>query len=359
MTIAAVRHEFATLLLQWHELENKRCMPWKEEKDPYKIWLSEIILQQTRVEQGMQYYLKFIGQFPTIQHLAEAPADEIFKLWEGLGYYSRCKNLIHTAKYISDELNGIFPDSYDEIIRLKGIGPYTAAAISSFAYNSDHAVVDGNVNRVLARYYGIRTAIDSNQGKVEMNSIANKILPKGMSALFNQAIMDFGATICKPKQPLCGSCTMHNTCKAFKHDIVDKLPIKAKSLIKKHRWFHYVVIRSKGKFLIRKRTDTDIWQSLHEFLLIETNRGVVTYDILQSQELRPFLIKKHKWLGTPETIVQQLTHQTIHATFYKVETSASHVPKGMLWVNRKELERLAFPRVINDFMKRAPVDNFL
>ena len=201
---------FSKNILHWHKNINKRLMPWKEEKNPYKIWLSEIILQQTRVQQGLSYYNKFVFKYPTINNLAEATEQEVFKMWEGLGYYTRCKNLIATARFISFELKGIFPTNYDDILKLKGVGPYTAAAIASFAYNLPNAVVDGNVLRILARFFGDHTPIDSTIGKKNYNILAQQLMYKAPPANYNQAIMDFGATVCKPQLPLCVDCILNN-----------------------------------------------------------------------------------------------------------------------------------------------------
>ena len=248
-------------------------MPWKGEKDPYKIWVSEIILQQTRVEQGLAYYNRFIKTFPTVHHLAKAPETTIFKLWEGLGYYTRCKNLIATAKYISKELNGKFPNKYDEILKLKGIGPYTAAAIGSFAFNLPHAVVDGNVFRVLARFFGIKTATDTTEGKKIFTALANELLDKKQPGIYNQALMDFGAMICKPQQPLCMECPLKTGCVAYLHDLITVLPIKEKTITKKPRWLYYIIIEHNGKVYVRKRSEKDIWQNLYEFVLLKMIRS--------------------------------------------------------------------------------------
>jgi A/G-specific adenine glycosylase len=206
---------FTQQLLKWDKKQNSRAMPWKGEKDPYKIWLSEIILQQTRVEQGLGYYNRFIAEFPTIHDLAKAPETKVFKLWEGLGYYTRCKNIIITARYISSELKGKFPVTYNDILKLKGVGPYTAAAIASFAFNLPHAVVDGNVFRVLARYFGIDTPIDSITGKKNFTVLANELIDKKIPGKYNQALMDFGAVLCKPQQPLCDTCPLKPNCSAY------------------------------------------------------------------------------------------------------------------------------------------------
>ena len=250
-------------------------MPWKAEPDPYKIWLSEIILQQTRVEQGWKYYENFVKAFPTVEHLARAPEQKIFKLWEGLGYYTRCKNLIITAKYISKECGGQFPSTYESILNLKGIGPYTAAAIASFAFQLPHAVVDGNVLRVLARYFGNSTPIDSTEGKKLYTRLATELLDKKEPGRYNQAIMDLGAVICKPQAPLCQQCPQKKDCQAFLHGWSKILPVKEKKLVKKTRWFYYFIITVKDQVLIRKRAAGDIWENLFEFVLFENNSAFI------------------------------------------------------------------------------------
>jgi A/G-specific adenine glycosylase len=274
MKPSANNQYFVNQLLQWNSNHNKRQMPWKGEKDPYKIWLSEIILQQTRVKQGLDYYNRFITAFPDVHVLAKAPETTVFKLWEGLGYYTRCKNLIATANYISGDLKGKFPDVYEEILALKGVGPYTAAAIGSFAFNLPRAVVDGNVFRVLSRYFGIATAIDSIEGKKLFTSLANDLLDKKNPAAYNQALMDFGATICKPQQPLCTVCVLKKKCSALATGSVNQLPAKEKSITKKTRWFYYVVAEYMGKVYVRKREPKDIWENLYEFILVENNQPV-------------------------------------------------------------------------------------
>jgi len=226
---------FTEILLKWNDTLNTRQMPWKGEKDPYKVWLSEIILQQTRVEQGLSYFNKFIQAYPSIESLACAKDEKVFKMWEGLGYYSRCKNLLHTARYISKNLHGCFPAKYEEIKQLKGIGAYTAAAIASFCFNLPYAVVDGNVQRVLARIFGIEKPLDSTEGKKILRCWRKNYCLKKNAALYNQAIMDFGATVCKPALPLCTHCPMNIICEAYKQHKVSLLPIKQKLLFKKNK----------------------------------------------------------------------------------------------------------------------------
>lgn len=346
------RKFFAKKLLAWNESYNDRQMPWKGEKDPYKIWLSEIILQQTRVEQGLAYYNRFITQFPTIQKLAKAPETTVFKLWEGLGYYTRCKNLIATAKYITEELKGKFPDKYEDILALKGIGPYTAAAISSFAFNLPHAVVDGNVFRVLARVFGIATAIDSTEGKKEFTRLANELLDKKQPGIYNQALMDFGATICKPQQPLCAVCPLKPNCSAYLQGMINLLPIKEKSIVKKTRWFYYLLIENNNTLLVRKRGAKDIWENLYEFVLIENDK------ILPLENIKKLPVIKKIFGKTVFEVVQiskpyrqLLTHQTIHGQFIKIAINSALSIPGYEAVSQKKLDKLPFPKFITGYLQ--------
>ena len=269
--------------LRWNKYDNDRVMPWKYEKDPYKIWISEIILQQTRVSQGLEYYNRFIKRFPTAKSIAIAPEHEVFKLWEGLGYYTRCKNIIASAKYISEELKGKFPEMYKDILQLKGIGSYTASAIASFAYNLPYAVLDGNVFRVLSRYFAITIPIDNLQGKKFYGELAYELLDKKLPGVYNQSIMDFGATICKPL-PLCEECPLKSRCQAWLQGIQLQLPIKEKVILKKSRWLYYFVVTYRNKFYVRKREGKDIWQNLFEFILIETAKSLSTKKLLASEK---------------------------------------------------------------------------
>ena len=304
-------------------------MPWKGEKDPYKIWLSEIILQQTRVDQGLSYYQSFITNFPTVHALANAPEEKVFKLWEGLGYYSRCKNLIASAKIISGELNGLFPDTFESIVALKGVGPYTASAIASFAFNQPYAVVDGNVQRVISRYFGITTAVDTNRGKKLYQELAESLLDKKEPGLYNQAIMDFGAIICKPQNPLCPQCPQQGDCVAYKLGSVKELPVKEKKLVKRHRWFYYFMIETSDNIYIRKRTEKDIWQNLHEFVLHETeDPAPFPHEVYLDQ-----IFGDQRYVVTSQSrvYVQQLTHQTIHGRFIHVTVPENVNLPGLLY----------------------------
>lgn len=346
------KKEFSRLLLHWHKHVNKRLMPWKGEKDPYKIWLSEIILQQTRVEQGLPYYEAFVKHYPTVKQLAKANDEQVFKLWEGLGYYSRCRNLLATARIINTEHKGKFPTSYEGILALKGIGPYTASAIASFAYGLPHAVVDGNVFRVLSRYFGMAIAIDTTAGKKQFGTLAEELLYTKDSAAYNQAIMDFGATVCTPKQPQCASCPLATHCIAFKNNLVAELPVKEKKLVKKTRWLYYFIIESQQQCLVQERVEKDIWQNLFEFLLFEVQQPIdLSTEMISTILHEQFQIKNPiiSFISADQT--QQLTHQTLHGRF--IHVSLKSIPahlKTKKWVTQKALSDLAFPRFITRYL---------
>jgi A/G-specific adenine glycosylase len=348
-----IKKNFATLLLKWNREKNNRQMPWKGEKDPYKIWLSEIILQQTRVEQGLSYYNKFIKAFPDINKLAKAPDEKIFKMWEGLGYYTRCRNLIATARYISKERKGKFPDTYDEIKSLKGIGPYTAAAISSFAFNLPHAVVDGNVFRVLARIFGIDKPADSTEGKKYFTLLANELLDKKQPGLYNQAIMDFGAVVCKPAAPLCSNCVFNKTCYAYINNNVAALPVKEKKIIIKKRWLYYLVFEYKNQTAIQQRTAKDIWHSLYEFPVLEAAHELPLKKIIQQAIKNKWIEKDNYELLTVSPLYkQQLSHQLIAGQFIKFQLKTKPVLKNdWLWLTKNRMGKYAFPQFINQYLK--------
>ena len=274
----SAENNFAKRLLNWYQ-NAKRDLPWRNTRDPYRIWLSEIILQQTRVEQGLPYYRRFTENYPTVQDLASAPEDEVMKLWEGLGYYSRARNLHASAKMVSSDMAGDFPDSSDGLRTLKGVGPYTANAIASFAFNEDVAVVDGNVYRVLSRIFNISTPINSSKGKTEFQELANTLLPKGNSADFNQAMMEFGALQCKPN-PNCMTCPFADICQARALDRIAALPVKEKKQAKRERYLNYLLVHDGRNTLLQKRTEKDIWLNLHQFPLFESGTDHLPIDQL-------------------------------------------------------------------------------
>ena len=345
---------FSELLLKWNREQNTRKMPWKGEKDPYKIWLSEIILQQTRVEQGLRYYQNFIKTYPDIHKLAKAPDAAIFKLWEGLGYYTRCRNLIATAHHISKELKGKFPSEYDDIKALKGIGPYTAAAISSFAFNLPHAVVDGNVFRVLARIFGIETPVDTTEGKKKFIALADELLDKKHAGLYNQAIMDFGAVICKPALPLCPTCIFNKTCYAFLNNKTNELPVKEKKIAIRKRWFYFLVMEYKNKIAVRHRIEKDIWQDLFEFPLIEfENESDKNAVIKKAIGMEWITEKKYEILSVSPLLKQKLSHQLISGQFIKLMLSQKPKTKNdWIWIEKKSINEYAFPQFINQYLRK-------
>lgn len=347
---------FTHYLLQWFAT-NHRPMPWKGEKDPYLIWLSEIILQQTRVEQGLPYFEKFKKNYPTVRDLARAPEDEVMKTWEGLGYYSRARNLHAAAKNIAQHLNGIFPKKYSEIRALKGVGPYTAAAIASFAYNLPYAVVDGNVYRVLSRFFGIEEPIDTTAGKKLFAELAQTLLDEEQAGNYNQAIMDFGATHCTPANPACGKCLMQADCTAFQKKMVDKLPIKSKKIQRRQRFFNYLLLNQAGNIYLTKRTEKDIWQNLYEFPMIETEALLEEGEFLKKQK------QWKEWVGVTtakivrvsDPLKQDLTHQRIIARFWEVNIYGEIAEAGewdWIEVSRKNIREFAFPKVIDTYLRQ-------
>ena len=346
--------QFSEILLNW-AASHPRPMPWKGIKNPYFIWLSEIILQQTRVEQGLPYYLKFTKNYPTVKDLADAPEDDIMKCWEGLGYYSRARNLHFAAKYIAYDCGGFFPNTYDNLLKIKGVGDYTASAIASFAFDLPCAVVDGNVYRVLSRIFGIATPIDVPEGQKEFRVLANSLLDSTQSARYNQAIMDFGATQCMPKSPLCATCNFNTSCKAFLENKINILPVKSKKLIKKERFFNYFILKNEGKTCIRKRVEKDIWQDLYEFPMAESEQLWSIEDLLESPIFAKNIEKKHIKISRPYRHV--LTHQNLVAQFFEIEINDDFVVKNTDWlmIFEKDLKKFAFPRLIDLFISEKNV----
>ncbi len=345
---------FRETLLKWYDPE-ARPLPWKEERDPYLIWLSEIILQQTRVAQGKPYFERFKSRYPDIQALAAASEDEVMKLWEGLGYYRRARHLREAARQVVEDGGGNFPDTYSGIRALKGVGPYTAAAIASFAYDLPHAVVDGNVYRVLARFFGIELPVDSAAGKAFFQSLAEKLLDRDRPGLYNQAIMDFGATLCRPRSPLCAECPLSSACVAHGASRQHALPVKRPPAPKKERWFHYLDLRYDDFMFVRKRRGDDIWRDLYELPLVEwPEKGVDADTLFRSEAFR-------SWLGHSQYALrsilpsrkQVLSHQVIRAVFYRLELEEPPRPvhSGLEKVAPESLGRFAFPRLVDCYLR--------
>ena len=343
---------FTSDLLAWDASSNLRKMPWKGEKDPYKIWLSEVILQQTRVDQGLVYYEKFILAFPDVYSLARASEEQLMKMWEGLGYYNRCRNLHSAAKYISNELGGIFPRSFEHLMGLKGVGEYTAAAIASFAYNEPHAVVDGNVYRVLSRVFGVSDAIDSTTGRKVFKQLAGELIDTNQAGRYNQAIMDHGATICKPALPLCDDCPFQKYCVAFQTQELTRFPVKSKKTLVKNRWFYYVIIENGGKIFLTRRTGKDIWSGLYEFYLVErtseTDSNDLVAEIQKRFRIQPSQIAVKK---ISPVMDQKLTHQRIRGQFIRMTVENFPSEGEGQFVSRDELYKYPFPSFINEYIR--------
>ncbi len=348
---------FSNVLITWY-LKNKRELPWRQIKYPYAVWLSEIILQQTRVAQGLPYYLRFVEAFPTVFDLANAPEEDVLKLWQGLGYYSRARNLHASAKYISNELNGEFPKNYKDLLKLKGVGDYTASAISSICYNEKQAVVDGNVYRVLARYFDIDTPINSTAGKAEFRELAQSLIDVENPGTYNQAIMEFGARQCTPQSPDCSICVLNDSCLALKHKKVSELPVKIKGKPIKNRYFNYMVVLSSDavptgrqeKTILQQRTGKGIWQQLYEFPLIESTSEVDLNELKNLQQFKEFsenldILSIIQYNEVSKT--HKLSHQHLHTKFWIVEVANSEEEN---MISTSTLKEYAVPVLIADFV---------
>lgn len=331
-------------LASWYE-QNKRELPWRANQDPYSIWLSEIILQQTRIDQGTAYYLKFIDRFPRIEDLAEAEEDEVLKLWQGLGYYSRARNLLYTAKTIQREFNGVFPKNYEEIKNLKGIGPYTASAIASIAFNQPVAAVDGNVSRVISRLFGIHDPINKPRGFKQIQAIADELLDKSNPGQHNQAMMEFGALQCTPKSPACGECILSVHCSALKEATVDQLPKKEGKVKRRSRYFHYIIVQNGSRIILNQRTKSDIWQGLFEFPMIETKDSRE----LEINEIHEQIDGEIELIRVNETTKHVLSHQDIFARFYHVKAEFKSENKDTISIEK--LHEYALPRLIDRYLE--------
>ena len=307
-------------LLTWYK-ENKRVLPWRKTKKPYEIWLSEVILQQTRVDQGLPYYKKFIKKYPTIHDLADAPIDDVLRTWQGLGYYSRARNLHKCAKLVVEKYGGHFPEELEDLKQLPGIGPYTAAAIASIAFGKKEAVVDGNVIRVITRLFGIEDDINNGKTTKKINDVAGSLISETHPDLFNQAIMEFGALHCTPQNPRCDCCKFALICEARSRGIQNRVPYKLKKLRKRIRYFNYLVITITNRYLLKKRTNNDIWNGLFEFFLIETDQEA-TFDQLKLPDIMSVQSSRWSVSDKSEMYKHLLSHQTIMAKFYIINTSA-------------------------------------
>ncbi|OOQ57897.1 A/G-specific adenine glycosylase [Mucilaginibacter pedocola] len=337
-------------LIGWYEA-NKRDLPWRNTTDAYIIWLSEIILQQTRVEQGLPYFERFADKYPTVSHFAAAPEDDILRLWQGLGYYSRGRNMLKTAQLVQQHYNGVFPTAYEQLIKLKGIGEYTAAAISSFSANEARAVVDGNVYRVLARYFGIDEPINSPKGKKLFQQLANEVLDHERPAQHNQAMMEFGAMLCKPKNPACGICPIRLGCVAFKTNATTSLPVKLKTVKVRKRYFNYLLITEGDKVLLNKRGETDIWANMYDLPLIETDGTVEPHKLFELPDVQQIYGNGIAIRNIEPEIKHVLTHQQLFIRFIVLNGQPEKLQPGWFYTKVDNLNKLAMPKRIFIFIK--------
>ncbi|ACU02355.1 A/G-specific adenine glycosylase [Pedobacter heparinus] len=341
---------FQSEIVNWY-LNHKRDLPWRGTTDAYIIWLSEVILQQTRVDQGLPYFNNFLQNYPTVLDFASASETQVLKLWQGLGYYSRGRNMLFTARQVRDLHGGVFPVRYDQLIKLKGIGEYTAAAIASFSSNESKAVLDGNVFRVLSRYFGIESPINSSTGKKQFADLAQSLISGQQPSVYNQAIMEFGALQCKPKSPNCGICPVQDSCFAQKHHLVGTLPVKLNKLKKRTRYFNYFLCMEGDNILVKKRSPGDIWQELYDFPLIETDRPFLE----DPEKFAPLLQESFGAACKVRTLSHQkhlLTHQTIYVQFFGLDNYIINFNQNaeIKWVSLPEFDELPQPKVITNFV---------
>jgi A/G-specific adenine glycosylase len=338
-------------LRTWY-LVSRRSLPWRETTDPYRIWVSEIILQQTRVVQGLDYYYRFIRTFPDIRTLAGADEEKVLKVWEGLGYYSRARNMHAAAKFIIDKLGGVFPDNYKDLLQLKGTGPYTAAAVSSLAFGEPRAVVDGNVHRVISRLYGIDEPPEGYGSSSEIVRKAAGLLDESDPGTHNQAVMELGAMICTPSRPDCQACPLNADCFAFIQDRIGEFPARPRAIKRRKRFFHYLVIRGPHGTWMNRRRNKDIWQGLYEFPMIETDREVTVADLMKSPDWTEILGSPVTPDKVSKTVKHILSHQEIHARFYHIPEQHTIGPDSFKPVEDGLLKDLPMPKLILNYLDK-------
>jgi A/G-specific adenine glycosylase len=342
---------FSHKISEWY-LGNMRDLPWRTSPTPYKIWLSEVILQQTRISQGLSYYHSFIDKYPTVNKLAMASEEEVLKRWQGLGYYSRARNMLAAAKQIVNEYNGKIPGNYSELIKIKGIGEYTAAAIASIAFNIPIATVDGNVNRVIARYFGISEAINSTIGKKTIKEKANNIINPQSPGTHNQALMELGALVCKPQNPDCHNCPLHPGCFAFKKGLTGSLPQKIRRSTKKERYIYYFVIGNEEHLVLSKRTNNDIWKNMYDFPHIEHHHYLPLENLIKSEMWRTLFKGMNINIEKiSEEHIHILTHQRIHAIFIHISFDRhDFLPTDAILIKKNVAEKLPIPKLIENYI---------
>ncbi len=343
---------FAQEIISWYQL-HKRDLPWRNTDDPYIIWLSEIIMQQTRVKQGTPYFNRFAENYPTVADFANAGEDEILKLWQGLGYYSRGRNMHYTAQMVMEEHAGYFPKTYDQLLKLKGVGEYTAAAIASFSANEAKAVVDGNVFRLLSRYFGIDIPINSGKGKTVFTELANEVMDKSQAGTYNQAVMEFGSLQCKPKNPDCGTCPLHLACHAYTLNKIKDLPVKLKPKKIRDRHFNYIIAAKDKRVLMHKRGPNDIWQNLHQLPLFETVKEIKAEELISTANFTACFGNKVRILSVSKPVKHILSHQRLHAQFIEIAGFSEQFIADNNWfyASFEDLNLLAQPKLISGFFE--------
>jgi len=352
--------EFKDIIIKWYN-ENKRDLPWRNTDDSYYIWISEVILQQTRVAQGLDYYLRFINSFPTIKDLAEANIDRVMKVWQGLGYYSRARNLHGAAQQIMADYNGLLPRTYKELLKIKGLGPYSAGAIASFAFKEVVPAIDGNVYRVLSRVYGVFASQETSAGKKEFFELTMELIDKDQPNVFNQALLDFGAMQCIPRSPNCLACPFSDICYAYRNNLVNQLPIKGKKIATRDRFLNYVMIRYKDTTFIQRRLAGDIWTSLYEFPLIETKTPTEIEALIKGSAWKELFGKeKFEILHVSQSIKHQLSHQTLFVQFIIVEIRKPtyYLNSNFLNVSISDLQEYSVPKVIDNILAAEPTEKY-
>jgi A/G-specific adenine glycosylase len=351
LNFTALQHS----LLGWYH-ERKRDLPWRKTNDPYKIWLSEIILQQTKVAQGLPYYHRFLAKLPTVQSLAAAPQDEVLKLWEGLGYYSRARNMHQAAQQVCQNYGGKFPKNYQELLNLRGVGSYTAAAVASFAFKEPRAVLDGNVFRVLSRVFANAIPINTTAAKKEFQSLATEFLNRNNPALHNQAIMELGALQCTPKKPQCNTCPLKNACKAFAEGNPEIYPVKELKKYNRIRYLYYLHLTVQGQIAIQKRNE-NIWRGLYQFPLLEFQKALGVEQVLNSEEFKAQGLFNFE-LGTPLSLPpHKLSHQTLHISILPI--SMANKPSALSavrWLSKKDLQNLALPKPLRQYLNQKQLN---
>jgi len=343
---------FNSRIHSWYSIY-KRDLPWRNTHNPYLIWLSEIILQQTRIDQGLAYYNRFAAEFATISAMANASEDQILKLWQGLGYYSRARNLHFTAKYIQQNYNGVFPKDYHSILSLKGIGEYTAAAIASISFNSEYPAVDGNVYRVLSRYFGISEPIDTEKGKKTFADLAKELIKGTNPGMHNQALMEFGALQCTPKKPDCVQCPLYEKCYAFLNHKISELPFKQNKTKQRDRYFNYIVLSYKSQTWLRKRVENDIWKNLYEFPLIETLDEIEIENLITQTEFQRIIPIADRAIieNVSDWKIHILSHQRIHYRFIRMQlTDEIHLADDLIGVNKEDIFNFAVPKLLETYL---------